>query len=84
MRQTCRYCHGTRMHIKFPCNECEGKGQTVQRKTVTVPVPAGMYYMCFSLQSKLFTYSKYLRVEFLISRGSLCECGDTLLTGFLF
>lgn len=42
MRQTCRYCHGTRMHIKFPCTECEGKGQSVQRKTVTVPVPAGV------------------------------------------
>jgi len=42
MRQTCRYCQGTRMHIKYPCGECEGKGQTVQRKTVTVPVPAGV------------------------------------------
>ena len=41
MRQTCRYCKGTRMFIKFPCDECEGKGQTVQRKSVTVPVPAG-------------------------------------------
>ncbi|XP_076685568.1 dnaJ homolog l(2)tid, mitochondrial isoform X2 [Andrena cerasifolii] len=42
MRSTCRYCHGTRMFIKFPCGECEGKGQTVQRKKVTVPVPAGV------------------------------------------
>ncbi|XP_046394015.1 protein tumorous imaginal discs, mitochondrial-like isoform X2 [Ischnura elegans] len=42
MRSTCRYCHGTRMYIKFPCSECEGKGQTVQRKKVTVPVPAGV------------------------------------------
>ncbi|XP_076319570.1 dnaJ homolog l(2)tid, mitochondrial isoform X2 [Tachypleus tridentatus] len=42
MRSTCRRCHGTRMHIKFPCNECEGKGSTVQKKTVTVPVPAGV------------------------------------------
>jgi DnaJ family protein A protein 3 len=29
------------MYIKFPCTECEGKGSTVQRKKVTVPVPAG-------------------------------------------
>lgn len=29
MRSTCRYCHGTRMFIKFPCTECEGKGQSV-------------------------------------------------------
>ncbi|XP_054010784.1 protein tumorous imaginal discs, mitochondrial [Hylaeus anthracinus] len=42
MRTTCRYCHGTRMFIKFPCTECEGKGQSVQRKKVTVPVPAGV------------------------------------------
>ncbi|KAI8441003.1 hypothetical protein MSG28_009280 [Choristoneura fumiferana] len=42
MRSTCRHCHGTRMLIKFPCVECEGKGQCVQRKKVTVPVPAGV------------------------------------------
>jgi DnaJ homolog subfamily A member 3 len=42
MRSTCRYCQGTRMYIKYPCIECDGKGQTVQRKRVTVPVPAGV------------------------------------------
>ncbi|CAG0891088.1 unnamed protein product [Darwinula stevensoni] len=42
MRSTCRQCHGTRVHIKFPCVECEGKGSTVQRKSITVPVPAGV------------------------------------------
>ncbi|CAO1310593.1 unnamed protein product [Diamesa tonsa] len=42
MRSTCRYCQGTRMYIKYPCGECDGKGQTVQRKRVTVPVPAGI------------------------------------------
>jgi DnaJ homolog subfamily A member 3 len=42
MRSTCRYCQGTRMYIKYPCTECDGKGQTVQRKRVTVPVPAGI------------------------------------------
>lgn len=42
MRSTCRYCSGTRQYIKFPCGECDGKGQTVQRKRVTVPVPAGI------------------------------------------
>ncbi|KAK2574939.1 hypothetical protein KPH14_008705 [Odynerus spinipes] len=42
MRSTCRYCHGTRMHIKFPCRHCSGKGQLVQAKKVTVPVPAGV------------------------------------------
>lgn len=42
MRSTCRYCQGTRVYIKYPCAECEGKGQTVQRKRVNVPVPAGV------------------------------------------
>ncbi|XP_047507835.1 protein tumorous imaginal discs, mitochondrial-like isoform X1 [Pieris napi] len=42
MRSTCRHCHGTRMLIKYPCVECEGKGQSVQRKKITVPVPAGV------------------------------------------
>ncbi|KAK0083152.1 hypothetical protein PV325_009237 [Microctonus aethiopoides] len=42
MRSTCRYCHGSRMLIKYPCAECEGKGQNVQRKKVIVPVPAGV------------------------------------------
>ncbi|CAH0561366.1 unnamed protein product [Brassicogethes aeneus] len=42
MRSTCRYCQGSRLYIKHKCTECEGKGQTVQRKKVTVPVPAGI------------------------------------------
>ncbi|XP_046639160.1 protein tumorous imaginal discs, mitochondrial-like isoform X2 [Daphnia pulicaria] len=42
MRSTCRRCMGSRMHIANPCLECEGKGSTVQRKKVTVPVPAGV------------------------------------------
>lgn len=41
MRSTCRYCQGTRMYIKYKCTECEGKGSTVQRRKVTIPVPAG-------------------------------------------
>lgn len=42
MRSTCRYCQGTRNFIKYPCSECDGKGQNVQRKKITVPVPAGV------------------------------------------
>lgn len=29
MRSTCRYCSGTGQYNKFPCLECEGKGQNV-------------------------------------------------------
>lgn len=42
MRSTCRYCQGTRQFIKHPCTECDAKGQTVQRRKITVPVPAGV------------------------------------------
>lgn len=42
MRSTCRHCHGSRMHIQHPCQQCHAKGTTVQRKMVTVPVPAGV------------------------------------------
>ncbi|GFT88191.1 protein tumorous imaginal discs, mitochondrial [Nephila pilipes] len=42
MKSTCRQCHGTKVIVKDPCNTCEGKGTTVQRKKVTVPVPAGV------------------------------------------
>ena len=41
MRSTCRHCKGRKVLIKRPCLECEGKGKTVQRKKVTIPVPAG-------------------------------------------
>lgn len=43
MKSTCRQCQGTRVVIKNPCLECHGKGSTVQRKNVTVPVPAGNF-----------------------------------------
>ena len=42
MRTTCRHCHGRRVIIRNPCTECDGKGQTIMRKKVMVPVPAGV------------------------------------------
>lgn len=42
MRQTCRQCRGTGKFLKNPCIECEGSGNTVQRRNITVPVPAGI------------------------------------------
>lgn len=41
MRSTCRRCGGKGTVIATPCHACRGAGQTKQRKTVTVPVPAG-------------------------------------------
>ncbi|XP_014668628.1 PREDICTED: protein tumorous imaginal discs, mitochondrial-like [Priapulus caudatus] len=42
MQSTCRRCHGTTQHVPHPCQTCQGRGSTMQRKTVTVPVPAGV------------------------------------------
>ncbi|XP_067663231.1 protein tumorous imaginal discs, mitochondrial-like isoform X2 [Haliotis asinina] len=42
MRTTCRHCFGSRVLIKTPCTECNGKGSLIMRKRVTVPVPAGV------------------------------------------
>jgi len=42
MKSTCRRCNGTKVQIKDPCTVCEGKGSTIQRKKITVPVPAGV------------------------------------------
>lgn len=45
MKSTCRQCQGTRVVIKNPCIECHGKGSTVQRKQVKIPVPAGTFQL---------------------------------------
>uniref|UniRef100_A0A3P8RJB3 DnaJ homolog subfamily A member 3, mitochondrial n=1 Tax=Astatotilapia calliptera TaxID=8154 RepID=A0A3P8RJB3_ASTCA len=42
MRSTCRRCGGKGTVISTPCNSCRGTGQTKQKKTVMVPVPAGV------------------------------------------
>ncbi|XP_056144755.1 dnaJ heat shock protein family (Hsp40) member A3a isoform X1 [Lampris incognitus] len=42
MRSTCRRCGGKGSVISSPCQCCRGTGRTKQRKTVMVPVPAGV------------------------------------------
>nr|XP_026693393.1 dnaJ homolog subfamily A member 3, mitochondrial isoform X1 [Ciona intestinalis] len=42
MRSTCRKCGGTGKLVTFPCVQCGGRGQVKQKKSVTVPVPAGV------------------------------------------
>ncbi|MEE6497298.1 hypothetical protein FKM82_002703 [Ascaphus truei] len=42
MRSTCRRCGGRGSVMTNPCLSCRGSGQTKQKKTVTVPVPAGV------------------------------------------
>nr|XP_013795402.1 PREDICTED: dnaJ homolog subfamily A member 3, mitochondrial [Apteryx mantelli mantelli] len=42
MRSTCRRCGGRGSIITTPCVVCRGTGQTKQKKTVIVPVPAGV------------------------------------------
>lgn len=59
MRSTCRHCFGSCMLIKTPCVECQGKGKTVQRKRVIVPVPAGRTD-CFLDAKNVAYYDKEL------------------------
>ncbi|KAJ7306055.1 hypothetical protein JRQ81_010421 [Phrynocephalus forsythii] len=42
MRSTCRRCGGRGSTATTPCVLCRGSGQTKQKKTVMVPVPAGV------------------------------------------
>ncbi|XP_033105995.1 dnaJ homolog subfamily A member 3, mitochondrial-like isoform X2 [Anneissia japonica] len=42
MRSTCRQCRGQGTIINVPCILCKGSGQTMQKKKVVVPVPAGV------------------------------------------
>uniref|UniRef100_A0A8D0LBN8 DnaJ homolog subfamily A member 3, mitochondrial n=1 Tax=Sphenodon punctatus TaxID=8508 RepID=A0A8D0LBN8_SPHPU len=42
MRSTCRRCGGRGSVMTTPCGLCRGMGQTKQKKTVMVPVPAGV------------------------------------------
>ncbi|CAB3402900.1 unnamed protein product [Caenorhabditis bovis] len=38
---SCTRCRGTGHYNKNPCHECEGQGQTVQRRQVTFNIPEG-------------------------------------------
>lgn len=42
MQSTCGRCRGTGFFNKNPCLQCEGHGRTVQQRTVTVNIPAGI------------------------------------------
>ncbi|XP_066497777.1 dnaJ heat shock protein family (Hsp40) member A3a isoform X2 [Hoplias malabaricus] len=42
MRSTCRRCGGRGSVATSPCTACRGTGQTKQRRSVMVPVPAGI------------------------------------------
>ncbi|KAL1455290.1 hypothetical protein WDU94_009395 [Cyamophila willieti] len=42
MRTTCRYCSGSGIYIKFPCNNCDGMGKSIQRQMVSIPIPEGI------------------------------------------
>lgn len=42
MQSTCARCHGEGSYNKNPCIECEGNGQSVQKRTCSVYIPAGI------------------------------------------
>lgn len=64
MRSTCRRCGGKGTVISTPCQSCRGTGQTKQKKTVMVPVPAGQLNYLFG---KVFLLSKDLKYDFLFN-----------------
>ncbi|XP_015917787.1 protein tumorous imaginal discs, mitochondrial isoform X2 [Parasteatoda tepidariorum] len=75
MKTTCRRCHGTKFMISDPCRTCEGKGTTVQRKKVTVPVPAGVedgqtVRMQVSKKKELFITFKVSRSDYFRRDGA--------------
>ena len=41
--QTCPRCGGDGLLVEHPCEECEGEGRTVERRTLSVEVPAGIH-----------------------------------------
>ncbi|KAF8359614.1 dnj-10 [Pristionchus pacificus] len=42
-QQPCNRCTGTGQYNKNPCQECEGQGSTVQRRPISLQVPAGTH-----------------------------------------
>lgn len=42
VRTTCPVCRGRRIMITDPCDECEGIGHILEKKKVTVKIPAGV------------------------------------------
>lgn len=42
MKTTCRKCHGTGMFNRYPCNDCVGKGSSVQQRGVQINIPPGV------------------------------------------
>jgi len=42
VRTTCHQCRGTGQHIANPCSVCRGTGQVLERKKVSIKIPAGV------------------------------------------
>ena len=42
VRTTCPACQGTGQMISHPCSNCRGSGQVMERKKVSVKIPAGV------------------------------------------
>ncbi|HEY6960431.1 MAG TPA: molecular chaperone DnaJ [Gaiellaceae bacterium] len=41
--QACPACHGRGVVIEHPCEQCDGEGRTVERRSLDVDVPAGIH-----------------------------------------
>ncbi|XP_016105894.1 dnaJ homolog subfamily A member 3, mitochondrial-like [Sinocyclocheilus grahami] len=66
MRSTCRRCSGRGSIIITPCIMCRGTGQTKQKQTVMVPVPAGIED---GQTVKVPVGKKYIYITFRVQRS---------------
>lgn len=42
LQSPCPHCHGTGQLIKDPCHQCHGEGVEVEKKEISVSIPAGV------------------------------------------
>ncbi|XP_065115668.1 dnaJ heat shock protein family (Hsp40) member A3b [Paramisgurnus dabryanus] len=68
MRSACRRCGGRGSIIITPCIMCRGTGQTKQKQTVMVPVPAGIQD---GQTVKVPVGKKYMYVTFRVQRSPI-------------
>lgn len=69
MRSTCRYCAGTGQYNKYPCTECEGKGQSVSTYNSTINSLILTWYSCtlgkcrFNAKKSPYPYLPVLKMD---------------------
>ena len=67
MRSTCRRCKGQGSVLTNPCRKCNGAGTVQEKKTITIPVPAGItvltLFICKSYPADVVLFSLLLTLN---------------------